>query len=144
MFVIFRIQKLFNLFISGFGAAHKPHSVGGSSSVTPIISVQGTVLSEAQLARHAHDGVTEIEDNESIYYDLEAVPKYYVTTTQKHVDSSTRYLHIRRQPWENCTSCQHRHTIKSSGQDQPHSHVATSSEISLTPRFYALAYIMKL
>ncbi|CAF4078630.1 unnamed protein product, partial [Adineta steineri] len=65
-----------------------------------------------------------------------AEPSYFVSTT--------RFLHVRRSEWESCTTCQHKHSIKSSGENQPHSHFATSSEINLTPPFYVLVYIMKL
>ena len=131
-------------FTSGAGAVNKQHSTGGSSSTTPEIFVQGSVLSEAQMPSHTHGGVTGIEDNENIYYDGKAVPEYFISTIQKYKDKTTRWFHVRDNGWENCTTCQHTHTINSSGGNQPHSHVATSSEISLIPRFYALVYIMKL
>jgi hypothetical protein len=38
----------------------------------------------------------------------------------------------------------HTHPISSEGQNKPHSHSATASEINLTPPFYALLYIKKL
>jgi hypothetical protein len=53
------MQKLFNSFTSGHGAANKPHSVGGASVTTPEISVQGIALSEAQMPSHTHDGMTD-------------------------------------------------------------------------------------
>jgi hypothetical protein len=81
------MQKLFN---SGPGATNKPNSAGGSSSTTPKISVQGIVLSEAQMLNHTHDGMTEIEDNNNIYYDIEAVLNYI-----KYVSGTTCYLHFR-------------------------------------------------
>jgi hypothetical protein len=65
------MQQIFDLFFSGHGAANKPHSTGGSSSTTPKISVQDSVLSEAQIPNHTHDGVTEIEDNDNMYMMLE-------------------------------------------------------------------------
>ncbi|CAF1319889.1 unnamed protein product [Adineta steineri] len=96
------------------------------------------------MPRHNHDGTTEIEDNDNIYYDVQAEPSYFVSTTQKYIGNTTRFLHVRRSEWESCTTCQHKHSIKSSGENQSHSYVATSSKISLSPSFYALVYIMKL
>ncbi|CAF1334468.1 unnamed protein product [Didymodactylos carnosus] len=129
---------------SGGGATNKPFSSGGLASVTPSVTVQDTALTEAQMPNHNHGSETEIEDNENIYYDARSVPEWYVSTSENYKVRTDRWLQVRVNHWSNCTKCQHTHKIHSNGGNQPHTHIATSSEISLNPPFYALIYIMKL
>lgn len=86
---------------------------------------------------HNHGGRTGIEDNPSIGYNQPAPVSYFVPI----VNPGSNWYNTRR---AGDMTFAHTHGIPSEGQNQPHSHGATASEINLTPPFYALLYIMKL
>ncbi|CAF1332399.1 unnamed protein product [Adineta ricciae] len=122
---------------SGSGAQTQPHTTGGPSSVVPLIAVYGAALNESQMPSHDHGGVTGPEDDKEEYYD-----HHSERNTRVVVTSEGRYLAHRTH--DLYPTCKHAHKIRTSGQNQPHTHAATSSTIDLHPPFYALIYIMKL
>ncbi|UJR06572.1 hypothetical protein I4U23_010856 [Adineta vaga] len=122
---------------SGSDAQAQPHTTGGSSVVVPLVTVHETTLNESQMPSHNHGGITATEDIQEIYYDLPSARDTRVTVT-----TDGRYLAHRTH--DLCPTCKHTHKIRPSGQNQPHTHTATSSTIDLHPPFYALIYIMKL
>ncbi|CAF0984274.1 unnamed protein product [Didymodactylos carnosus] len=123
---------------SGSNAENKPGTTGGSSAITPSISVHDTVLTEAQMPKHNHGGMTDSETNRHIYYDHDSALHTMVSTTTR----GSRWLSMTAV--DRCSHCQHTHAIHPNGQNQPHTHGASSSTISLHPPFHALLYIMKL
>lgn len=86
---------------------------------------------------HNHGGRTSGEDNSSIGYNMSAPTNTFAEVNNHH----GHWYNVRRSANEGFA---HSHGIHSEGQNQPHSHIATASEINLTPPFYALLYIMKL
>jgi hypothetical protein len=124
----------------GSNAHYTAGTIGGQTSVTPEITVQDHILTLAEMPSHNHTGTTGPEDNHSIGYNMfaeEPVNTYVIIS-----DKGGHWYNTRRVTQEK--SMQHTHIIATEGQNQPHSHHATATEINLTPPFYALLYIMKL
>ncbi|CAF1483396.1 unnamed protein product [Adineta ricciae] len=123
---------------SGTGSQYAPTQTGGSSSQTPTVTVHDTTLTVAQMPSHSHGGSTDIEDTGTIYYDNNSNP---CSATPLNT-SPPRWINTKN--YNQCGTCQHRHTISTDGGNQPHTHTATSTSINVTPPFVALLYIMKL
>ncbi|CAF1627398.1 unnamed protein product [Adineta ricciae] len=123
---------------SGTGAQYAPTQTGGSSSQTPTVTVHDTTLIVAQMPSHSHGGSTDIEDIGTIYYDNNSNP---CSATPLNT-SPPRWINTKN--FNQCGTCQHRHTIATDGDNQPHTHTATITSINVTPPFVALLCIMKL
>jgi hypothetical protein len=87
---------------------------------------------------HNHGGTTSVEDNGAMGYNMPVRSNIFAVISF----TSGHWYNVRHASKDESLS--HRHSIASEGQNQPHSHSATASEINLTPPFYALLYIMKL
>ncbi|CAF1064529.1 unnamed protein product [Didymodactylos carnosus] len=117
-------------FIVRAGNKHAVKLTGSQLSVTPTIQVQGTALTQAQMPMHNHVGKTRTQNTRRMYYDLKA------PLNSRFQSGSFRWLNSVDN--NGCTDCYHTHTISSDGENQAHTHEATSSPIDLLPPYYAL------
>ncbi len=102
-------------FIVGTGSVHPINTSGGSFTAAPVITVDDTTLTVAQLASHRHP-----------------VGPY----------SGVNHGQVVDEPWEGHDNASNLSGY--TGGSQPHKHTASSAETDITNPYYSLYYIMKI